>query len=838
MALINPLLGSNLVSTSSFDSSVIGNSVWLDGSADYLSKTPGSTGNQKRFTFAFWVQRTAIAEAAPGLYSAGDGSQNNDFNIYWNNTGGGSQSVDTLCVSEITSGSVVWRIYTSNLFRDTGWYHIIVSVDTDESTAADRVKIYINGNQVTSFASASYPSEDADVDYVSDSANEQRIGRNQGSNYLNGYIAQYTFLDGDSIQNGDVAVTDFLDLFTYGTNGSQFAAKADADIAALASSAGGNSYCLDFGDSSALGNDISSEENDWTANSMAAANQSSNTPSNVHATMDILKRNYLDNSTLTISEGNLRVTGAGGSDGGWISTLPLSTTGTTEFQSTWNDGDGIVGITCYDNLAATAGSNPSYPASPSNNVSAGSGGNYDAAYAYRENGQSIAILSGSFTASSQGDAMTTNSVLTVRYNADDNEITYLKDNVVQGSAVSTVAGLTYYAFCCRYNDYDITFHFEEGKFPHTIGSGNKTMSSSNLVAPTHQGIDFFNGVKYTGNGTAIGSGGKAVTGANFQPDFVWIKNRDATDDHALYDAVRGTTKQIESDNTAVQTTESEGLTAFGSDGFTVGSLDQVNTNTEDFIAWLWKAQNGTTAISADGPPSLASTVSKAEADHFSIVSYTGDTTSAQTIGHGLGGPPEMIIIKNLAQAGANWAIYHKTNAATNYILFSGGHTYANANYFNDTEPTTSAPFVFSVKTLTPDTNGNGQAMIAYCFRSVPGVCRVGGYLGTGNANGQYIQTGFKPKFVMAKWATGGSLSGENWITKDTTRQPLNENQTDLAPSSDGAEATGSTHGIDILADGFKMRGTGGANNVLNATYIYLAMAEIGGNGTLPPIYGR
>lgn len=106
---------------------------------------------------------------------------------------------------------------------------------------------------------------------------------------------------------------------------------------------------------------------------MAAANQSSNTPSNVHATMDILKRNYLDNSTLTISEGNLRVTGAGGSDGGWISTLPLSTTGTTEFQSTWNDGDGIVGITCYDNLAATAGSNPSYPASPSNNVSAGSG---------------------------------------------------------------------------------------------------------------------------------------------------------------------------------------------------------------------------------------------------------------------------------------------------------------------------------------------------------------------------------------------------------------------------------------------------------------------------------
>ena len=813
-----------------FDSTLIGNSVWFDGSADFLSRSPTSFSSNK-YVGAFWFQKTSHHSGNQGFMMLGasggvntTGAWMSGNNLYWtcNNT----------------------NVRSVGVFRDNAWYHMIMSWDlakTDSSTAGSqgsKLKVFINGVEFTDY-DQSYGGISSTTGTSFTNDNSQIVGETAGG-YMHGYMTQCVMLDNKSIQDEDVAVSDFLDTYTYGTNGSQFIPKKDSEVASLAGTAGGNSFCLDFANSSDYGNDISGNNKDLSVSgTMATSQQSTNTPSNVYATMDVLKLNGLDNSTLGISEGNLRVTGAGGSDGGFISTLPLSTSGTTEFQSTWNDGDGIVGICCYENLAAKAGSNPSYPATPSNNVSAGSGGNYNAAYGYRENGQSIVVASSGITASSQGDAMTTNSVLTIRYNADDNEITYLKDNSAQGSAVSTVAGLTYFAFCCRYNDYDITMHFEEGKFPHTIGSGNKTLSSSDLNAPSNQGIDSFNAVKYTGNGTAIGSGGLGVTGTGFQPDFVWIKNRDQTDSHAWYDAVRGVTKEIESDTTTVQSTESEGLTAFGSDGFTVGNRDQVNTNTEDFIAWQWKGQNGTTAISADSPPSLASTVSVADADHFSIVSYTGNTSSAQTIGHGLSGPPEMIIVKNLAQAGANWAIYHKTNAATNYILFSGGHTYANTNYFNDTEPTTSSPFVFSVGNGTPDTNGNGQAMIAYCFRSIPGVCRVGGYIGNGNANGQYIQTGFRPKFVMAKWATGGSLSSENWITKDITRQTFNENNLkDLFPSSNGAEAAGSTHGIDILADGFKMRGTGGANNVLNATYIYLAIADIAGNETLPPVYGR
>ena len=813
-----------------FDTTLIGNSVWFDYSDDFIERETdtdsggGASGahSTTKCTMAFWFQFTHFAEAnSQGLAFLGASS------------GGGVGPWITYSSVALEHNMYVScngnNAISSAAFRDNTWYHAIVSFDLSEGEGGigstdDKMRLYINGVQQT-FASttpitnfgATFPNKD-----------RQMVGKGQGK-FFGGYIAQFLWLDDKSIQNGSVSVTDILESFSFGTNGSQFGPIKNSTVAALATAAAGNSFCLDFADSSNYGNDISGEGNDLTVQgSMATSQQSTNTPSNVYAIMDKLKNNNADNSTITFAEGNLRVTGAGGSDGGTFSTLPLSTSGTTEFQATWNNGDGVVGICAYENLQAVA-------TSPSRNVGNGVGAPYNAAYGYMENGSKLVVLSSGSAASAQGAAMTTNSVLTVRYNADDNEITFLKDNSAQGSAVSTVAGLTYYAFASRSNNYDITMHFEEGKFPHTIGSGNKTLSSSDLNAPSDQGIDSFNAVKYTGTGSSL-----SVTGTGFQPDFVWIKNRDAAgDSHSWYDVIRGVTKQIESDTTAVQSEQTGGLTTFGSDGFTVGALNQVNTNTEKFIAWQWKGQNGTTAISADSPPSLASTVSVSPANHFSIVSYTGNTTgSVQTIGHGLSGPPEMMIVKNLAQASSNWAIYHKANGATNYILFSGAGTNANANYFADTEPTTSAPFVFSVGTGTPDTNGSGQAMIAYCFRSISGVCKVGSYIGNGDTNGMYIATGFKPKFVMAKWSSGGSLSGENWITKDTTRQPLNENRTDLFPSSDGAEATGSTHGIDILADGFKMRGTGGANNVLNATYIYLAIADIAGGGTLPPMYGR
>ena len=362
----------------------------------------------------------------------------------------------------------------------------------------------------------------------------------------------------------------------------------------------------------------------------------------------------------------------------------------------------------------------------------------------------------------------------------------------------------------------------------------KALNSENLTAPDYQGIDYFNAVKYTGNGTAIGSGGKAVTGTGFKPDLVWIKNRDAADSHAWYDVVRGTTKQIESDNNSAETTESEGLTTFGSDGFTVGNLDQVNTSSEDYVAWQWLGSNST---STNTNGSLNTTVTAASADHFSIVGWTmSDPAGAKTLGHGLSAAPELIIVKNRTDSSTNWPVYSEAVGNTKYIYLSGYDAAATSNLWQDTSPTST---VFSVSSNNEASGSANDEMIAYCFRSVPGVCKVGVYTGNGSADGPYISTGFKPKWLMAKWTGGGGLSGEGWVIKDTVRQTFNPNDdAEIYANFTTAETTGATHGADILADGFKLKGTGGANNGNGATYLYLAIADIGGNGTLPPIYGR
>ena len=322
---------------------------------------------------------------------------------------------------------------------------------------------------------------------------------------------------------------------------------------------------------------------------------------------------------------------------------------------------------------------------------------------------------------------------------------------------------------------------------------------------------------------------------------MWIKNRDAGDDHALYDIARGVTKQWESNTNTTASTESEGLTTFGSDGFTVGSLDQVNTNTENFISWNWLASNSTSTTSPAG--TIASTSSVSSPGHFSVGTYTGTGEDNATVGHGLGGIPEMIIVRNLSRSTYGLVWHTDGGGVTHTADFAVSATFsANNEKFGGSDETAPNASVFKIGDHN-EINADGESLVFYAFRSVAGGCKFGSYLGNGSgsgtANGPFISCGFKPRWIMFKWAGGGSLSGEGWVIKDTIRQTINPNDdADIYASSSGAEAAGATHGADILADGFKIRGGGGAVNKSGATYIYLAMADIGGNGTLPPIYGR
>ena len=235
MALINPLLGSNLVTAVPFDTTLIGNSVWLDGSADLFTKS-SFAGHASKKVISVWVQRTGFS--AFGLIR---GTNSTSDRV------GFGDNVLNNQVYVVVNGK---NLYSNQSFRDMGWYHYLVSFDLTQSTASNKVKVYINsvdidnsgGWQVDerSTMSSSFGS-------FNSASVAQQIGRDGASDmYLNAYLAQYCELDGQSIQSGDVATTDFYDTFTFGTNGSQIVPKADADIAALATTAGGNSFCLDF----------------------------------------------------------------------------------------------------------------------------------------------------------------------------------------------------------------------------------------------------------------------------------------------------------------------------------------------------------------------------------------------------------------------------------------------------------------------------------------------------------------------------------------------------------------------------------------------------------------
>jgi len=324
----------------------------------------------------------------------------------------------------------------------------------------------------------------------------------------------------------------------------------------------------------------------------------------------------------------------------------------------------------------------------------------------------------------------------------------------------------------------------------------------------NKSTDYFNTKLYTGNGSA-----NAITGVGFQPDWTWIKSRDYSDSHSVYDAVRGVTKRIRPNHTNAEQTLANSLTAFGSDGFTVGSDGQDNSNGNTYASWNWKA-NGAGSSNTNG--SITSTVSANTTSGFSIVKYTG-TGSNATVGHGLGSAsPKMILFKNTNSI-RNWGVYHGSlSDPDNYLaLNTTGAETTGYNFSNDTRPTNS---LFSVGNMTGN-NGSSQEYIAYCFAEKTGYSKIGKYTGNGNADGTFVYTGFKPAWLMVFAYQAGN---ENWIMVDNKRDGFNVENEQLFPNTSGAEE--SNDEVDLLSNGFKLRRN---NTRMNGSipYIYMAFAE-------------
>jgi hypothetical protein len=357
---------------------------------------------------------------------------------------------------------------------------------------------------------------------------------------------------------------------------------------------------------------------------------------------------------------------------------------------------------------------------------------------------------------------------------------------------------------------DYTFNFGQRPFTYTPPTGFKALHTGNLPTPTGAALEpkkHFDVVLHTGTGVA-----RSVTGAQFQPDLVWVKARSTAFSHKLYDSVRGAAKELNSDLTAAESTDAAQLTSFNSGGFSVGTGLGVNQNTSTFADWLWKAGGAAVTNNAG---SITSQVSANTAAGFSIVTYTGTGASA-TVGHGLGVAPKMVIVKGRGNS-VSWAIYHQNLIGTPgqvWIPFDTSATLTASTVWNNTAPTSS---LFSIGTAS-NTNVNTVQFVAYCFAEIPGYSKIGSYTG-GDANPRFVYCGFKPRWVLIKRSNGV----ENWYIYDSSRDQYNQMRTVLEPNLTNADGTGDI--VDFVANGFVLRSNSVATNSSTDTYIFMAISE-------------
>ena len=359
-------------------------------------------------------------------------------------------------------------------------------------------------------------------------------------------------------------------------------------------------------------------------------------------------------------------------------------------------------------------------------------------------------------------------------------------------------------------------NFGQRPFTYTPPTGFKALNTYNLPTPTiANGATQFAATTYTGNGSTQ-SIANTVNGTSFQPDFVWVKSRSAATNNALYDSVRGVTSTLYSDS-AIAQTNSPAVSSFNLNGFGVAynaSYAFANTNASTYIGWQWKASNAAALTNTSG--SISSQVSANPTAGFSIVTYTGTGANA-TVGHGLGIAPKFIIIKNRSAASTAW-ITGNSNYTSWVFAQNLNGTSAQVSAptcFNSTAPTSS---VFSIGTAA-EVNGSGNLIVAYCFAEIAGYSKLGLYTGNGSADGSFVYLGFRPRFILIK----SSSLATGWSMWDTSRNPYNVANNLLLAESSGAES--SFPEIDILSNGFKLRGTNNTWNASGGTYIYAAFAE-------------
>jgi len=419
------------------------------------------------------------------------------------------------------------------------------------------------------------------------------------------------------------------------------------------------------------------------------------------------------------------------------------------------------------------------------------------------------------TTTSYGASYTTNDVIGVAVDVDNNQITFYKNGISQGAISYTFSSKpTMFPYVRREASTDASYSFNFGQRPFAYAppSGFLTLNTRNLPTPTIGATasttanEYFDATTYTGTGSTQ----NITNSGSMQPDFVWIKNRSSTNSHQLTDSVRGVNLALASDLTIAEFTGN--INAFNANGFQLtGATNAVNASGQTYVGWQWRASNATAVTNTNG--SITSTVSANTSAGFSIVTYTGNGSTG-TVGHGLGVAPNMIIIKNRSSA-VNWIVYHSSLGNTKELVLNSTAAVDTNSDWNNTSPTST---VFSLG-VSGSGNGSGNNLVAYCFAQIAGYSAFGSYTGNGSSDGPFIYTGFRPRFVMCKRT---NTTGD-WVINDTSRNPSNVMNLWLYPNVSDAETTFTF--CDFVSNGFKIRAGPTALNNNGDSYIYMAFAE-------------
>lgn len=731
----------------------------------FLAKTPSSASNQKTFTWSGWIKRGALGGAGPSLMNADPNSAFAGTYLTFS-----LNSPDDLGFSTIIGGSNVIRLSTARLFKDTTrWYHVIAAVDTTQAVSTDRVKLYVDGVQQT--ITGTYPSQNLDTHF--NATYPHYIGKAQNASggatgFFDGYMADVHFIDGQAL-----APTSF----------GEFDTKGNWVPKAYGGTYGTNGFRLDFNDNSPmadLGKDVSGNSNDWTPTNFSVASDSTNDSvidvptswddSTVYGRGNYPTLNPLQGElTTTLSDGNLKVSAPSGAQTGMhrYGTLSLKpgkwywectniTQGSAgQLYGVSNDLSQTTGITgaraywSFDGTKWSDNTNSAYGATFTNNDVVGIAVNIDS-------GKIWFSKNGSWQAS--GNPVTDTNPAHADVTAQ-NGPWYPLVRATQGVVGSVTS--------CN---------FGQQPFVNTPPTGFKALNSQNAGTNT----------KYIG-----------------APDLVWLKSRTNPTDHSLYDSQRGAFKDLASNTTSAETTQSGGVVQFNDDGILIGDLAKINSLGQNYVGWMWNED---------------------PAAGFDIVRYTGNGV-ARDIVHNLGKKPAFWMIKDMTGgAGYPWDGWHQSLSMD--MVIDWGSTAAaasdggiNGGIWRTAQPTTAT---FGVGPGGyQQINQNGHEYVAYLWSEVPGYSKFGTYTGNGASdNGPFVYTGFKPRWLLLKQRD----SVNQWVLIDSERNRYNPVTLELQANANSAEIV--NRNIDFLSNGFKVRDADGTvPNNNGSVVVYAAFAE-------------